>query len=109
MATMIKLQSTSTDYFEFAALHAQPTRPRRGGVIVIQEIFGIDAYVQADVERWSQLGFEVLAPSMFDRIAPGFIADHDVAGFGAGAKIVGQIQPEPALADIAACVAFLQG
>lgn len=107
MAEMIKIKSTAEDGFEFGALHAQPEGGRRGGVIVIQEIFGLDEYVQADVERWAALGFEVLAPSMYDRVEPGFTAHHDEAGLQAAFAIVGKAKPEHALADIAACIAYL--
>jgi carboxymethylenebutenolidase len=107
MAEMIKIKSTADDGFEFAALHGQAQGRRRGGVIVIQEIFGLDQYVQADVERWSQLGFEALAPSMYDRVEPGFVSGHDEAGLAAAFATVTKAKPEHALADIAACIAYL--
>lgn len=78
MADRIKIKSA--DGFEFEALHATPSGKRRGGVIVIQEIFGLDQYVQADVARWAGLGFEAVAPSMYDRVEPGFTAGHDEQG-----------------------------
>ncbi|MDR3513637.1 MAG: dienelactone hydrolase family protein [Caulobacteraceae bacterium] len=107
MSQMIKIKSTADDGFAFGALHAEPKGARRGGVIVIQEIFGIDEYVQADVERWAGLGFEALAPSMYDRIEPGFVVGHDEAGMKAAIATVTQAKPEHALADIAACIAYL--
>ncbi len=108
MAEMIKIKSTAADGFEFAALHANAEGRRRGGVIVIQEIFGLDPYVQADVARWAKLGFEALAPSMYDRVEPGFVSGHDEAGLAAAFAIVGKAKPEDALADIAACIAYLK-
>jgi carboxymethylenebutenolidase len=107
MAEMIKIKSTAEDGFEFGALHADAEGRRRGGVIVIQEIFGIDQYVKADVERWSKLGFEAVAPSMYDRVEPGFVAEHDETGMAAAFGAMGKAKPEDALADIAACIAFL--
>ena len=108
MAETIKIKSTAADGFEFSALHADGVGKRRGGVIVIQEIFGIDQYVQADVERWSKLGFEAVAPSMYDRVEPGFTAGHDEAGMARAFANVRAAKPEDALADIAACVAYLK-
>ena len=107
MSEMIKLKSHADDGFEFGALHAQPGGPRRGGVIVLQEIFGVDPYVQADVARWSALGFEALAPSLFDRGEPGFLAQHDQAGMAKGMAYVQSADPALALGDIAACIAYL--
>lgn len=108
MTQTIKIKSTAADGFEFSALQADAVGKRRGGVIVIQEIFGIDQYVQADVERWSKLGFEAVAPSMYDRVQPGFTAGHDEAGMAAAFATVRAAKPEDALADIAACIAFLK-
>lgn len=107
MTETIKLTSP-IDGFAFSALHAEPKGPRKGGVIVIQEIFGLDQYVQADVARWSELGFEVLAPSMFDRQEPGFTAEHDPAGFETGRKYVFANGFENPMADVQACVDFLK-
>ena len=108
MAEMIKIKSTAADGFEFDALHAQPQGKRRGGVIVIQEIFGLDEYVQADVERWATLGFEAVAPSMYDRVEPGFTAEHDEKGLAVAFTTVQKASPADALADIAACINFLK-
>ena len=63
MAEMIKIKSTTADGFEFGAYHADAQGKRKGGVVVIQEIFGIDQYVRADVERWAKAGFEAIAPA----------------------------------------------
>jgi carboxymethylenebutenolidase len=107
MAEMIKIKSTAADGFEFGALHADAEGRRRGGVIVIQEIFGLDKYVQQDVGRWSGLGFEALAPSMYDRVEPGFVSGHDDAGMQTAIATVTKAKPADALADIAGCIAFL--
>jgi carboxymethylenebutenolidase len=107
MAAMIKVQS-GHDGFEFGALHAEPQGPRRGGVIVIQEIFGLDKYVHEDVARWSALGFEVLAPSMFDRGQPGFLAEHDPEGVQAGARLAMANGRDNSVSDIQACIDVLK-
>jgi carboxymethylenebutenolidase len=108
MAQMITLKSTAPDGFEFAAYHSEAEGRRRGGVIVIQEIFGIDQYVRADVERWASLGFEAIAPSMYDRTHPGLDVAHDEAGMAIAFAAMRAGKPEDALADLAACVAFLK-
>jgi carboxymethylenebutenolidase len=102
----IKLTSPG-DGFEFTALHAQPAGPRKGGVIVLQEIFGLDSYVEADVQRWAQAGYEAVAPSLFDRREPGFKVGHDPDGMNAGREHAMNTGLETPLADIAACRDFL--
>jgi carboxymethylenebutenolidase len=77
-------------------------------VIVIQEIFGIDEHMRADVERWAKMGYEAVAPSLYDRREPGFIAHHDPEGLKAGVAHAMATPLGQAVADIAACRDFLQ-
>jgi carboxymethylenebutenolidase len=107
VAEFIKLNS-KVDDAEFAALHAQPKGRRRGGVIVLQEIFGIDEFIRKDVERWSELGFEVLAPSLFDRQEPGFVAPHDAEGIAVGRKYLQANGFDNPIDDISTCLDFLK-
>jgi carboxymethylenebutenolidase len=99
--------TSARDGFAFSALHARPEGPRRGGIVVVQEIFGLDQYVQADVARWAALGFELLAPSIFDRRVPGYVAEHEPAAFATGVGHVQAIGLEPMLSDIQACIEHL--
>lgn len=105
MGETIKIRGA--DGFEFSAYHEPAFTPRKGGVIVLQEIFGIDEYVRADVERWAKAGYEAVAPSLFDRREWGFTAKHDQAGMSAGVAHARGTPLEQALADIAACREFL--
>jgi len=107
MADMLKLKS-SIDGFEFEALHADAQGKRRGGVIVIQEIFGLDRYVHEDVARWAAKGFEVLAPSMFDRQKPGFVAEHDPAAMQVGIQYAMANGQENPVSDVQACADYLK-
>jgi carboxymethylenebutenolidase len=106
MGETIRLTS-GADGLSFSAYHEQPFTPRKGGVIVLQEIFGVDQYVRADAERWAKAGYEVVAPSLFDRRQPGFVAAHDPEGVAAGLAHRRETPLEQALADIAACRDFL--
>ncbi|MGR4865723.1 dienelactone hydrolase family protein [Caulobacter sp. LARHSG274] len=96
--------TSALDGFAFTAAHAPAQGPRRGGVIVVQEIFGLDQFVQADVARWAALGFEVLAPSLFDRVAPGYVGGREPQDFATGSAHVKTVGLEAMLSDIQACV-----
>lgn len=95
--------NSKVDDTAFGAFHVQPKGARKGGVIVLQEIFGVDAHIRHDAERWGSLGFEVLAPSLFDRCEPGFVAEHTPDGMQAGFKYLQATRMEDALADIDTC------
>jgi carboxymethylenebutenolidase len=76
--SMIRVKSR--DGFEFDAYQVKPAGPRKGGVIVIQEIFGLSDHIKEMAERFGAAGYEAIAPSMYDRAAPGFIVQaQDVA------------------------------
>ncbi len=100
MGEMIKVRGA--DGFEFGAYHAAPDGERKGGVIVIQEIFGIDRHVIRDVDRWASLGYEAIAPSMYDRAEPGFSVAHDPDGIAKGVAHMRATPMEQAMSDVAA-------
>jgi carboxymethylenebutenolidase len=106
MGDTITLKSAA-DGYELSAYHEAPFTPRKGGVIVLQEIFGIDKFVRADVERWAKAGYEAVAPSLFDRRERGFTAGHDADGMAAGIAHARATPLKQALADIAATRDFL--
>ena len=103
--------NSKLDDAPFGAFHLDPKLAagarRRGGVIVLQEIFGVDGYIRHDCERWARLGFEVLAPSLFDRCEPGFVAEHTPDGLQQGFKYLQATRIEDAVADIETCLDHL--
>ncbi|AUG54429.1 dienelactone hydrolase [Thalassospira marina] len=107
MPEMIRLTS-AIDGFEFDAWHGKPDGARKGGLILIQEIFGLDDYILEDARRWVALGYEVIVPSMFDRQERGFVAKHDADGLAIGRKYAGDNGPENPVADVKACVDALK-
>ncbi len=96
------------DGFEFTALHASPQTTRKGGIIVLQEVFGLDDAVRQDVARWAGLGYEVIAPSLFDRQQRGFVAGHDAEGLEIGLRYMAANGDENPIADVQACIDALK-
>jgi carboxymethylenebutenolidase len=106
MAETIKLTSAH-DGFEFSAYHEAPFTPRKGGVIVLQEIFGIDEGIRTDVEMWAKAGYEAIAPSLYDRLEFGFTAHHDPEGLKRGVAHAMALPKEAWKSDVEACRDFL--
>jgi carboxymethylenebutenolidase len=98
---------TSGDGFTFQAYRAPAQGPRKGGLIVIQEIFGVNEDIRAVADDFAARGFEVLAPSMYDRVLPGFAQSHDGADIAYAVQIAQKNGVDNAIRDIAACVADL--
>jgi len=105
--SMITLRSRIDDA-AFQAYHLQPKGTRRGGVIVLQEIFGVDQYVKDDCHRWAELGFEMLAPSLFDRQEPGFVAEHTPQGIEEGFGYARENGLDNPVHDTETCLYFLR-
>jgi carboxymethylenebutenolidase len=105
-----RIELTGASGFTFGALHVAPVGARKGGLVLIQEIFGINSYMAAAAHRFAATGLEVIVPSMFDRQEKGFIREghgpDDIAAGGGYARANGL---ENALTDIAACIAALEG
>jgi carboxymethylenebutenolidase len=60
---------TSSDGHQLAAYEAKPAQPR-GGLVLLQEVFGLNSYIRARCEHYATLGYHVVAPALFDRIRP---------------------------------------
>ena len=70
MGTTISL--TSSDGFQLAAYRAEPEgATARGGVVVVQEIFGVNEHIRSVADRYAAAGYLAIAPAIFDRARPG--------------------------------------
>lgn len=54
------------------------------GVVLVQEIYGVNAHIREVAGRLGDAGFAVLAPALFDVIEPGIELDYDEAGTARG-------------------------
>lgn len=61
-----------SDGAEIGVYHVDPVGPRHGGLVLIQEIFGVTEHIREQCDLYAAQGYEVLAPSLYDREAPGF-------------------------------------
>jgi carboxymethylenebutenolidase len=106
---MPDIRLRSSDGHDLSAHRVDPLERSRGGVVVIQEIFGVNAHIRAVVARFAAAGYTSLAPAFFDRIAPGIELGYDEAGIGRGRELVGQLDPSHVLADLGAAIDCLAG
>ena len=65
------------DGAEIGVYRAPPVGKRRGGLVLIQEIFGVTDHIREQCDGYAADGYEVLAPALFDRESPGFEAGYD--------------------------------
>jgi carboxymethylenebutenolidase len=66
MGQMVKLKSN--DGFEFGAYRADPAGKPKGGVVIIQEIFGVNKHIKEVCDGYAKDGYIAIAPALFDRV-----------------------------------------
>lgn len=94
---------------EFPAYLAEPAGPPRGGIIVIQEIFGLNPGIRRKCDRWAEQGYLAAAPDLFWRFAKGVQLDPDVPEeFQQALKLMGQLDQDQAIKDIEAAIRYLR-
>jgi carboxymethylenebutenolidase len=67
-----------TSIGSFDAYAATPAGAPKAAIIVIQEIFGVNAGIRQKCDAWAKLGYLAIAPDLFWRIKPGIELDPDV-------------------------------
>ncbi len=98
-------QTTMSDGAEIAVYHVQPTGGRKGGVVLVQEIFGLTDHIRDLCDEYAADGYEVLSPALFDREHPGFEADYSGEGFARAVQLARELHPfDVSLADVQTCV-----
>ena len=104
-AAVISLRAR--DGHELDALEALPNGLARGGIILLQEIFGLTANVRAVCEGFAQHGYRVVAPALFDRVGKGIVLGYTKDDAAKGRAYRAQIPWEHQLADVMAAFAHL--
>lgn len=98
MGEMISV--TAADGHEFEAYRAAPEGAALGGVVVLQEIFGITGHIRSVVDQYAGHGYLTIAPSLFDRIRPGIVLDY--ADIEQAREVMMNLDRDKAVLDIAA-------
>src|SRR6201989_3613473 len=79
---------TSADKFQLGAYRADPSGPAKGGIVVIQEIFGVNHHIRAVCDRLAGEGFAALVPALFDRLQKNFEARYSTEEIANARKFV---------------------
>ncbi len=101
MGKMIRLEAA--DGHALDAYVAEPKGKPKGGVVVIQEIFGVTSHVKHVADQYAAEGFKAIAPAMFDRIKRGITLGY--TEIQQGIAYMQQLKWPDTLADVAAAAA----
>lgn len=105
VGTMVSL--TAGDGHQLGAYRAEPAGASGPGLVVIQEIFGVNGHIRGVADGYAADGFTALAPALFDRVSPGIELGYEDADVTEGREIRAKVELDQALADVTAAVRAL--
>ncbi len=106
MGETIKLKAA--DGFSFSAYVAGPKDATKG-IVVIQEIFGVNHHIRDMADRFAALGYAVVAPALFDRAQPGVELGYTQDDIGKGRDLRMKLSDPQVMLDVEAAAAHLAG
>jgi len=91
----------------FDAYVARPEGEPKSAIIVIQEIFGVNAGIRRKCDKLAEEGYLALAPDLFWRIEPGVELDPDIEPeFQRALDLMGKLNQDAAIRDIEATIKY---
>lgn len=96
---------TTDDGFELNAYRAAPEGAPRGGVVVLGEVWGLNAWVRSVVDRFARHGYLAVSPNLFDRVDYGFESeDYGPDHFQIVGELFKKFDHQTAITDIGTAV-----
>ncbi|WP_422653316.1 dienelactone hydrolase family protein [Dokdonella sp.] len=80
---------------------ARPQGTPKGGLVIAQEIFGVNAHIRGVADRFATHGYVAIAPAFFDRVERDVELDYDEAGFRRGRELIAEVGLSAAVEDVA--------
>ena len=90
------LTLTAPDHHTFPVYQANPVGTPKGAVVVLQEIFGVNAHIRAVAEGFAAAGYVALATAAFHRVKPGVELGYEGADMQAGIALKTAVEALPA-------------
>jgi carboxymethylenebutenolidase len=94
---------TASDGHELDAYEVHPDGAS-ASIVIVQEIFGVNAHIRSVVDRYASFGYRAIAPALFDRGERGVELGYDDAGRARGIELVMPIAFDAAMLDVTAAV-----
>ena len=97
---------TAADGFTLEAFRATPAGTPRGGLVILQEIFGITDQLKGVVRSYARDGYDTIIPALYDRVAPGTVVPF--ADANRGRDLAYGLPLDKVVLDVAAAVRQVQ-
>jgi len=96
------IELTAGDGHKLSAYRAEPKGKPRGGLIVVQEIFGINSHIQSVADGYAADGYLAIAPAFFDRAQRGVDLGYSQADIEVGRTYIPKMNWDNVIKDAAA-------
>ena len=90
------------DGHELSAYVARPKGEPIGALVLVQEIFGVNAHIRSVADGYARDGFLVVAPAMFDRCERGLELNYGPEDMKKAFALYPSLKPDVTLLDVAA-------
>lgn len=101
-----KAMLKATDGFEPGAYVARPQGEPVAGLVVVQEIFGVNRHIRSVADGYARDGFLAVAPALFDRIERDVELSYEGADMERARTFIPRIDMEAAIKDVAAAMEY---
>ena len=100
------IEITARDNHRFSAYISQPSGKPKAGIVIIQEIFGVNTHIKEVTDLYASKGYLCIAPSLFDRIEKNVMLNYDENGISKGRNLK-ELCDKDALKDIEASISVV--
>ncbi|MGL5805358.1 MAG: dienelactone hydrolase family protein [Xenococcaceae cyanobacterium] len=112
VATVLHIKTEKVQIFNGdLAIDAYLAQPQQQGsfpgVVVIQEIFGVNEHIRDVTERFAKAGYVAIAPAIYQRIAPGFETGYTAEDVKVGKEYKEKTKADELLSDVRAAIDYL--
>jgi carboxymethylenebutenolidase len=107
MGEIVRLHAK--DRHTLDAYAVQPGVTAIGGLVIVQEIFGVSAHIRSVTDGFADDGFVTIAPALFDRLERAVDLTDEGAGMERAVALLAKFDLDKAIDDIAAAVEWLRG
>ena len=102
------LSLTTSDGHTLNAYSALPDGETKGGIVIIQEIFGVNDDIRETVDNFAREGYHTIAPAMFDRIESNVSLGFDQTGMNKGRELKPGLDWNDVIQDVNAAISHVE-
>ena len=98
------IELTCTDGVKIGAYRAEPAGKPKGGIVVLQEIFGVNPHIRSVADRYAAMGYLAIAPATFDRVERNVSISYGPEDYKKGFELIGKVDHRKTQLDVAAAI-----